>query len=364
VVEGTPCPWRKEHISRDRFLAINQAMRYTDKDTVAEDRFHEVRQMIDAFNDHYEEEYIPSWISCLDESMVAWLNKWCPGFMIVIVPRKPHPRGNEYHSIADGDDGKPIMWRVKLQEGKDRPKKPDGDRLYSTAYDGYSKTAGLMVCMTKPIHGTGEVVTMESGFCVTAGILALHDKGVYGKSLIKKRGRYWPKDVPDDAIDEHFNDKELGYSETLMQVIDGKDFLVHCQKDDDEKSRAFQRFFSQYTMIFLGNSCDSSHQQTNSALQDLLMFRDMMHASDINNCEEVDEDLIDEFVTNAAWAIRSSYHTVLKATPEAIFGRDMMFIPLILTGKRLAAADKSLEITRSMWISTMLSDPRLLSSSH
>ena len=96
----------------------------------------------------------------------------------------------------------------------------------------------------------------------------------------------------------------------------------------------------------------------------LTMFRDMMHASDINNCEEVDEDLIDEFVTNAAWAIRSSYHTVLKATPEAIFGRDMMFIPLILTGKRLAAADKSLEITRSMWISTMLSDPRLLSSSH
>jgi hypothetical protein len=96
----------------------------------------------------------------------------------------------------------------------------------------------------------------------------------------------------------------------------------------------------------------------------LAMFRDMMQASDMKNCEEVDEDLIDEFVTNAAWAIRSSYHTVLKATPgQAIFGRDMMFI-LILTGKRLAAADKSLERTRSVWISTMLSDPKPLSSSH
>eukprot|EP00984_Skeletonema_dohrnii_P023854 scaffold12953_cov123-Skeletonema_dohrnii-CCMP3373.AAC.9 len=73
---------------------------------------------------------------------------------------------------------------------------------------------------------------MDSGFCVTAGILALHDKGVYGQSLIKKRGRYWPKDVPGDAIDEHFNGKELGTSETLKQVIDGKEFLVHCQKDD------------------------------------------------------------------------------------------------------------------------------------
>ena len=56
-----------------------------------------------------------------------------------------------------------------------------------------------------------------------------------------------------------------------------------------------------------------------------------MRTSNINNCEEVDEDLIDDFVTNAAWAIRSSYHTVLKATPgQAIFGRDMMFdIPFI-----------------------------------
>ena len=37
------------------------------------------------------------------------------------------------------------------------------------------------------------------------------------------------------------------------------------------------------------------------------------------------------FLTNAAWAIRSTYHTVLKASPgAAIFGRDMLFdIPSI-----------------------------------
>ena len=54
---------------------------------------------------------------CLDESMDSFLDKFCPGFMSV--PRKPHPLGNEYHLIADRDDGKPIMWRIKLQEGKD-----------------------------------------------------------------------------------------------------------------------------------------------------------------------------------------------------------------------------------------------------
>ena len=40
---------------------------------------------------------------------------------------------------------------------------------------------------------------------------------------------------------------------------------------------------------------------------------------------------VDKFVTNVAWAIRSTYHTVLKASPgAAIFGRDMLFyIPFL-----------------------------------
>jgi hypothetical protein len=35
---------------------------------------------------------------------------------------------------------------------------------------------------------------------------------------------------------------------------------------------------------------------------------------------------VDVFPDNAAWAICSTYHTVLKASPgAAIFGRDMLF---------------------------------------
>ena len=228
--EGAPFRLN-EYISGERYLDINQALRYTNVERPSvEDKFHEIRQMMDAFNQHYEDNYIPSWLSCLDESMVIWLNKYCPGFMVV--PRKPHPSGNEYHTIADGDDGAPILWRIKLQEGKDRPKAADGRRwLYPTAYDSHSKTAGLMLSMTKPIHGTGKRVTMDSGFSVTAGILAMDDVGVYGQSLAKKR-KYWPKHVPGDAIDEYFKDKELGAAKTLKQNIDGKDFLIHCQKDD------------------------------------------------------------------------------------------------------------------------------------
>jgi hypothetical protein len=47
--------------------------------------------------------------------------------------------------------------------------------------------------------------------------------------------------------------------------------------------------------------------------------------------ETVTEDDIADFIANASWAIRSTYHTVLKSSPgAAIFARDMLFdIPYI-----------------------------------
>ena len=70
----------------------------------------------------------------------------------MVVPRKPHPFGNEYHTIADGDDGKPIMFRIKLVEGKDRQKKKaDGSWAFPSEYDCLQKTADKMVGHA-PIH--------------------------------------------------------------------------------------------------------------------------------------------------------------------------------------------------------------------
>ena len=96
-------------------------------------------------------------------------------------------------------EGKPIMWRVKIQEGKDRPKKPDGSWAFPSEFPGYSKTATLMLEMTKPVNHRGKVVSMDSGFCVSVGIIAMHNLGVYGQSLIKKR-RCWTKNIPGDAL--------------------------------------------------------------------------------------------------------------------------------------------------------------------
>ncbi|KAL7474957.1 LOW QUALITY PROTEIN: hypothetical protein ACHAW6_000896 [Cyclotella cf. meneghiniana] len=213
-------------MSFKQFNAINAAMRFMDDASPGfEDKFHAVRKMIKLFNSHYSHNYSPSWISCLDESMSPWMDKFCPGFMCV--PRTPHPFGNEYHTICDGDQGRPILWHAEIIEGKDRPKKENGKWAFPCKFKeaGNTKTRALMLRMTKPIHGQGKVVTMDSGFCVAAGIIALHKHGVFGQSLIKKRGRYWPENVPGDTIDT------LGETMTFKQQIGSIDFLVHCTKD-------------------------------------------------------------------------------------------------------------------------------------
>ena len=110
--EGAPfC--LNNYITRNRFKEIMRSIRYTSKPQPAyEDKFHDVREMQDAWNLHMETNYSPAWWNCLDESMNIFLNKYCPGFMIV--PLKPHEEGNEYHTICDGDleKGNPIMWHI------------------------------------------------------------------------------------------------------------------------------------------------------------------------------------------------------------------------------------------------------------
>ncbi|KAL7460481.1 hypothetical protein ACHAXS_000931 [Conticribra weissflogii] len=48
----------------------------------------------------------------------------------------------------------------------------------------------------------GKVVTMDNGFCVATGILALHDVEVFVQALIKRQGKFWEKHVPGNQIDE------------------------------------------------------------------------------------------------------------------------------------------------------------------
>ena len=142
--------------------------------------------MIDAWNKRMSKNFSPSWINTIDESISKWINEFtCPGFMYV--PRKPWPFGNEYHDAGCADSD--IIWQVDLREGKDCPVQFRGKE-----HDDKGKTTETLLQLTKPVHGTGKVFVLDSGFCVLQALVELKKCGVYAHALIKKR-RYWPKYV-------------------------------------------------------------------------------------------------------------------------------------------------------------------------
>jgi hypothetical protein len=72
--------------------------------------------------------------------------------------------------------------------------------------------------------------------------------------------------------------------------------------------------------------------QANAILECLhQVLAQMLRTAELDMAKTVTPNDVDVFLDNAAWAICSAYHTVLKASPgAAIFGRNMLFdIPFI-----------------------------------
>ena len=97
-----------------------------------------------------------------------------------------------------------IILRAKIAERKYHP-----SQRGTKQHQELGKTVGLMLRMCKTIFGSGKDVVFDSGFCVAKGFVELEDRGVYGGAMIKKR-QYWPRNVPGDDIDKHFEGKEVG----------------------------------------------------------------------------------------------------------------------------------------------------------
>ena len=95
------------------------------------------------------------------------------------MPHKLHHFGNEYHSICCGISG--LIWGIEMAEGKDLPK----DRTEFKFKD-QEQTTGLLLRLTKAIHGQSMAIVLDSGFCVLKALIVLMKVGVYASALIKK----------------------------------------------------------------------------------------------------------------------------------------------------------------------------------
>jgi len=231
-------PFRlNETLSGRRFRAILSALRLTSSLPPAfRDRFHPVRDLIDAFNENMKQVFKAGWISCLDESMSVWFNRWtCPGWMFV--PRKPHPFGNEYHTICDGTWG--VLYHMELVEGKHR-----APELPVPKFSEHGKTVGLVLRCCSSLFSTGKCVIMDSGFCVLDALTRLRNFGVYALIMIKKK-KSWPRGIDGEAIKSHMEPKAVGAADTLKGLHNGRSFNIFCQREPDYITMLMGTFGSQ-----------------------------------------------------------------------------------------------------------------------
>ena len=104
----------------------------------------------------------------LDEITQVWISKYnCPAWMCV--GRKTRPFGNGRHTIACGF--LTIMWFANIVEGRDLP--CEGGR---PEFDDIGNTVGTMLWCTRPIWNCAKLVIIDSGFCVTKGLVELRKK--------------------------------------------------------------------------------------------------------------------------------------------------------------------------------------------
>ena len=97
----------------------------------------------------------------------------------MFVLQKPWPYGNEYHDAGCADSN--IIWALEHHEGKDHP-----TQLNNKEFDELGKTIGMLLCLTKPVWGSGKIFILDSGFCVLKAMTELKKKGFFAAALIKK----------------------------------------------------------------------------------------------------------------------------------------------------------------------------------
>ena len=101
MFEGAPGRLTK-CMSLNRFEDILPNLAHTDKNVPAyNEKLLHMRQMEDAWNANTKNVFEPFWVSVIYDKIKEWIRKHtCPAW--VFVGHKPHPFGNDRHTIAWG----------------------------------------------------------------------------------------------------------------------------------------------------------------------------------------------------------------------------------------------------------------------
>ena len=134
---------------------------------------------------------------------------------------KNPPIWKEYHTICCGLCG--ILSTMEMVKGRDIPSELPQDPKTK-------KTSNLLIRRCSNVKSAGKVVILDSGFYVLEGIIAIKTVEVYVGALIKKQ-RYWPKYVPGQRIEEHFQTKDVDDTDSLHGKMNGIPYDIVCMKE-------------------------------------------------------------------------------------------------------------------------------------
>ena len=92
------------------------------------------------------------------------------------------------------------------------------------------KNVSLKLQSTKKLHGTRNIVVLDSGSFVLQGLVCIKKKGVYGEDPIKKM-RYWPHYIDGETIKDNFTNKGVGAVDSLRGELENVTLCVFSVKD-------------------------------------------------------------------------------------------------------------------------------------
>lgn len=254
--------------------------------------------------------FIAAWVSCFDESMSKWVKKYIyPGHMVV--PRKPWPLGNEYHTIACDESS--ILFALEMVEVKDTPR----HRPLQKEFSELGATVGLLLCLSWSLWDTLSAIFLDSVFCVLKGIIELRKKSVFALPLIKKR-RYWQKYVDGDKIKEHMEAKEVGDVDAWAGALDGVKFHIHCLKEPDY---VMSLMSSYVTLNQVGKIKKRTYEKDRNTTRKEFKYNEIVYNHflycdlvDAHNCSRMFPIAIEENWKTTRWVTR--VFTILLAVTE------------------------------------------------
>ena len=148
-----------------------------------EDPLYQIRDLLAALNEHLVGCLEPCKYLVVDESMNQWLGIGMPN--VKKVPRKPHPIGQEFKSIADYHTNCILQLDTQCD---DFPK--EFDDLY-----GARSNLGTVKRLVKPWFFSGRTVTADSWFGSLNVVDMLMSVGLFAIMMVVKR-RAWPRGLP------------------------------------------------------------------------------------------------------------------------------------------------------------------------